>query len=189
MTARLIFQNIQQHIALTESERQLFESKIKVTSIPRKTFLQEQGQRCRHLFFVEQGCLRAYHINEEGRESTIMFALPNWWITDMNCFINQQPAQLTIETLTDSTIVRLSLRSLNELFAEVPKFEKLFRILFQNAYIREQQRTLQYLSSNTLERYYQFIEKYPAFVREVTQKQIASYLGVTPEFLSTVKKK
>jgi CRP-like cAMP-binding protein len=118
-----------------------------------------------------------------------MFAIQDWWITDMNCFVNQKPALLSIEALEESKIVALDYYLLEELYRSVPKFERFFRILFQNAYIREQLRVLQSISFTTEERYQQFVEKYPAVAQKVTQKQIASYLGVTPEFLSSIKRK
>ena len=189
MSDYLILQNIQQHITLNDTELQYFQSKLKFSSIQRKDLILRQEQICKKLFFVEKGSFRAYNINEEGKESTIMFALKNWWITDMDCFVNQKPAQVSIEALEQSTVISLSFGALHDLYEKIPAFERLFRILFQNAYIREQKRTLLYLSSNTQERYYQFLKQYPDFIEKVTQKQIASYLGVTPEFLSAVKKK
>ena len=189
MSDWLILQNIQNHISLTKDEISLLSSRIKHVSLNKGETLLRQGQLCRNLFFVESGSLRAFNINEEGRESTIMFALPNWWITDMNCFVNQLPSDLSIIALEDCQVNALSYDLLQSLYDEIPQFERLFRILFQNAYIREQKRTLQYLSMNTRERYLNFQKQYPDFSEKITQKQLASYLGVTPEFLSMVKNK
>ncbi len=118
-----------------------------------------------------------------------MFAVQDWWITDMNCFVNQKPAMLFIEALEDSKVLELDFDLLETLYQKASKFERFFRILFQNAYIREQLRALYNISCSTEERYKQFVQKYPVIVEKVTQKQIASYLGVTPEFLSLIKKK
>ena len=164
-------------------------SMLVVRDIQKKELVLQQGQISKKLYFVELGSLRAYNVNDEGKESTIMFAVQDWWITDMNCFANQKPALLSIEALEKSRIMELDFQLLEELYQKIPKFERFFRILFQNAYIREQLRTLHNISFTTEERYWQFVEKYPEIVAKVTQKQIASYLGVTPEFLSSVKKK
>ncbi len=118
-----------------------------------------------------------------------MFAVKDWWITDMNCFVNRKPALLSIEALEDSKVMELDFFLLEALYQKTPKFERFFRILFQNAYIREQLRALHNISFTTEQRYRQFVANYPAIVDKVTQKQIASYLGVTPEFLSSVKNK
>ena len=184
-----IFRNIQKHIRLGDSESAYLSSLFIVNEVERKELVLKQGQICKKLFFVESGSLRAFNTNSNGKESTIMFAMEDWWITDMDCFINQKPALLSIEALEKSKIVALDFHLLEALYQKIPKFERFFRILFQNAYVREQQRVLCNISSTTEERYQQFVKKYPAIAEKVTQKQIASYLGVTPEFLSSVKKK
>ena len=118
-----------------------------------------------------------------------MFALQDWWVTDMYCFINVQPAMLNIVALEQSEILQISKTNFELLVKELPKFERFFRVIFQNAYIREQLRTIQNLSLTAAERYEQFIVKYPVVLQQVPQKQIASYLGITPEFLSTIRSK
>jgi len=183
-----IFKNIRKHISLDESEKETLLSSLVVQVVENKEIILQQGKSCNKIYFVESGSFRAYNLNEDGKESTIMFAIQDWWVTDMDCFINQKKALLSIVALEKSKILSLDFHRLNELYEEIPKFERFFRILFQNAYIREQQRSLQNISLTTEERYARFICKYPAIVEKITQKQIASYLGVTPEFLSAIKK-
>lgn len=189
MTDHQIFRNIQKHISLNELEKQRISSAWTETDVQKKQCILEQGKRCKNLYFVESGSLRAFNLGADDKESTIMFAVKDWWITDMNSFANQNPALLSIETLEPCQIISLDFQVLEQLYLSIPKLERFFRILFQNAYIREQLRALQSISLTTKERYRQFVENYPAIVEKVTQKQIASYLGVTPEFLSSVKKK
>ncbi len=184
-----IFKNIQKHISLTELDKEHLLTLLKVKNVLKKEFVLKQGQTCKKIYFVEYGSLRAFNIDDEGKESTLMFAVKDWWITDMNCFVNKKPALLSIEALENSKIIELDFHLLEELYQKLPKFERFFRILFQNAYIREQQRALYNISYKTEERYWQFVEKYPEISEKVTQKQIASYLGVTPEFLSALKNK
>ena len=116
-----------------------------------------------------------------------MFAVADWWITDMFCFINQQPAMLNVEAVENSVILQLKKDGLERLSSNIPKFERFFRIIMQNAYIREQLRIIQNLSLTAEERYNNFLSKYPQVAKQVTQKQIASYLGITPEFLSIIR--
>ncbi len=184
-----IFRNIEKHVALSDAEKAHVLSVLVVKPVRKKELILKTGQICKRLYFVESGSLRAFAVNREGKESTIMFAVQDWWITDMDCFVNRKPTSLSIEALENSEVVGLNFHALEELYQKVPKFERFFRILFQNAYVREQQRALHSISFTTEERYWQFVKKYPAIAEKVTQKQIASYLGVTPEFLSSVKKK
>lgn len=183
-----ILQNIARHISLTEDEKNHFLSLLSLKEISKKTHILNEGQACHYLNFVHAGALRAYHIDKRGKESTIMFAVDDWWITDMYCFLNEKPAMVYIETITDSVIYQLSKTNFDLLFASIPKFERFFRILMQNAYTREQLRIIENLSLSAEERYDSFFKKYPHFTQLVTQKQIASYLGITPEFLSAIRK-
>ena len=183
----LILKNVAKHIALTKEETAFFAALLQQQDVTKKEFILKEGQLCKSISYVHSGTLRAYYTDKEGRESTIMFAITDWWITDMYCFINQQPAMLNIIAIENSSILQLSKNNFELLCIEVPKFERFFRIIMQNAYIREQLRVIQNLSLTAEERYHSFIEKYPQIVQQVTQKQIASYLGITPEFLSTIR--
>ena len=189
MTHDLILKNIAKHIALDYDETNYFTSLLTYKEIPKKTCLLTEGQACKHLSYVHSGALRSYCLDKEGKESTIMFAGADWWVTDMYCFLNNKPAMMYIETIEDSCIFQLSKENFDKLFSAVPKFERFFRILMQNAYTREQLRVIESLSLTSEERYDSFLLKYPQIVQQVTQKQIASYLGITPEFLSTIRKK
>lgn len=183
----LVLKNIAKHISLNENETAYFLSLLKGKKYPKKSIILNEGEICKTINFVQSGTLRAFYRDEEGKESTIMFAVSDWWITDMACFTNQQPAMLNIETIEESHILHLQKDDLNNLYIKIPKFERFFRIIMQNAYIREQLRVIQNLSLTAEQRYYIFLEKYPQIVKQIRQKQIASYLGITPEFLSMIK--
>ncbi|MBB5636301.1 CRP-like cAMP-binding protein [Pedobacter cryoconitis] len=183
----LILKNIARHISLDKEETACFISSLKQRKVSKKEFILQGEEVCKYINFVHSGTLRAYYLDKAGKESTIMFAVSDWWITDIFCFINQQPAMLTIEAVEESIIFQLSKDELDRLYIKIPKFERFFRVIFQNAYIREQLRTIQNLSLSAEERYHIFLNKYPQVVKQVTQKQIASYLGITPEFLSTIR--
>lgn len=183
----LILSNIEKHICLSEKHKSLVISKVEERSVEKKEFVQQAGDPCRYIHFVSKGILRAFFIGPDGKDSTLMFATSDWWITDMDSFLNECQAVVNIQVVTPATIFSLSKKSLDSLFDEVPAFNTFFRILMQNAYCREQRRSIQTLSMTAKERYDQFNEKYPEVASKVTQKQIASYLGITPEFLSHIR--
>jgi len=184
-----VLSHIARHISLDQGEMDYFTSLLKARTVRRKEFLLQSGQPCTVINYVHAGALRSFYRDSHDNEVTIMFAVADWWMTDMPCFINQQPAMTSIEAMDDSTVFQLTRENLEALYNKVPKFERFFRILMQNSYVREQLRTLQNLSLPADERYTKFLEKYPQLARQLTQKQIASYLGITPEFLSAIRKK
>ena len=183
----LILANVAKHVALTGAEATRFTSVLRTIPVAKKEVLLTQGQVCKNIYFVNSGILRAYYADKQDKETTIMFGSADWWITDMYSFLNQQPALMYMEALENGEVLELSKTDMDRLYADVPKFERFFRIIIQNAYVREQVRVIQNLSITAEERYNIFIQKYPHIVQRVTQKQIASYLGITPEFLSAIR--
>jgi CRP-like cAMP-binding protein len=185
----LILKNIHKHISLTREEEAYFISILAYKEIPKRTTILAEGQICNQLSYIHSGALRSYCLDKSGKESTIMFAVADWWLTDMHCFLNEKASMTFIETIEDSIVFNLSKNNFDQLFTAIPGFERFFRILMQNAYTREQLRTIENLTLKAEERYYRFLNKYPQMASKVTQKQIASYLGITPEFLSGICKK
>ena len=184
-----ILTNIGRQISPDATETEYFLSLLKFRRLPRKGLLLKEGQACTWFYYVHSGTLRAYCTDKKGKEATVMFAPADWWVTDMFCFLNGRKAMMTIEALEESAVFQMSKTQLDGLFDRLPKFERWFRCLMQNAYTREQLRAIDNLSLSAEERYLRFIEKYPLIAGQVTQKQIASYLGITPEFLSAIRQK
>lgn len=187
MTYDHFLKNVAKHISLDSEEIDLFTSLVSFKELPKKYSILQEGQTAKYIYYVHSGALRAFHVDKKGKESTIMFAVADWWVTDMHCFINQQPAMMHIEAIADSCVFQLSREHMEQLYQDIPKFERFFRILFQNAYIREQLRVIENLSLTAEERYDNFLRKYAHIAKVVSQKQIASYLGITPEFLSSIR--
>jgi len=187
MEINLILSNISKHIELSHEAKQFLLDQLKITVLEKKELVLREGNICQNIFFVNSGFLRAYVVNNDGKESTVMFGDVDWWITDMYCFQNKLPAILNIEALAKSQVFVLSKDRFDSLLYNFPEFNQYFRILFQNAYCREQLRSIQNLTINAKLRYENFISKYPDFAEKSPQKYIASYLGVTPEFMSTIK--
>src|SRR6185437_14481493 len=137
-----ILDNIAKHITLDRGETEYFLSLTTSSELPKKTLLLKEGQVCNQLSYVSSGALRAYYVDKTGKESTILFAVADWWITDMYCYLNHRPAMMYIETIEKSCIVQISKTNHDELYKKVPKFDRFFRILMQNAYTREQLRVI-----------------------------------------------
>lgn len=189
MDHSLLLKNIAKHVALTKGEEAFITAAVQYQTIAKKQVLLQEGQVAKAITYVHSGALRAYYIDRDGNENIIMFAINDWWVTDIYSFTTGQPGLLTIDAMEDSELFHLPKTALDELFIQVPKFERFFRIIMQNSYVREQLRTIQNLSITAEERYINFVNKYPQFVQRVPLKQIASYLGITPEFLSVIRKK
>jgi len=189
MDFELLFRNISRHITLETAEKDLFISLLQTKRVRRKEYLLKQGDICRTENFIVSGCLRAYTIDEEGQEHIVLLGVEDWWISDLYSFLTQTPAAFFIDALEESEIVQITRNNLETLYEKVPKFERFFRILFQNAFIAQQQRINQNLSLTAEQRYLEFIRKYPQLEQRLTQKQISSYLGITPVFLSMLRRK
>lgn len=184
-----ILRNVGRHIRLTPRETEHFASLLKARSVRKGELLFQAGTVATHQLYVLHGCLRSYSVDEKGGEHVLQFAPEDWWIGDLGSFSNGTPAITFTDALENGTVLRMDRSDMDELYARVPKFERFFRILITNAFVAMQRRLLSVISLPAEERYREFIALYPKLEGRVPQKQIASYLGMTPEFLSTVRKR
>jgi CRP/FNR family transcriptional regulator, anaerobic regulatory protein len=185
----LILENIAKHISLIPEEQANFLSKTTVENIKAKTILLNAGEVCKNSYFVNSGVLRSFNINDNIVEHVLSFACSGWWISDMYSLLSQKPGNLFIQVLEDAEIVVLSKKNQEILYQEIPKLERFFRILTENSLVANQERLMDNLSLTAEERFEKFCKKHPDLIQKVPQKQIASYLGVTPEFFSKMKSK
>ena len=176
-------------IPLEEREIEFLERVFKLRKIRRRQFILQEGDVCRFNSFVVEGCFKMYMVDDDGKEHNLQFATENWWIGDLGSFHSEKPSQLNIEALENSVILQIRKDDQIRLFIDFPKFNQIFRVLTENALISLQRRVLQNISSTAEERYLVFIERYPNFFNRISNVQIASYLGITPEFLSTIRKR
>lgn len=182
-------ENISRYIHLTPQESERFFSLVdEKKNIRKKQLLLQDGDICKQNIFVKQGCLRGYTIDKQGTEHNITFA-PAGGGSPIILLFTGKPGQLFIETTSDSVVQLLSREKQEQLFQEIPKFERFFRILTENALVSNQQRVIDNLSLSAQERYHKFCERYPTLISEIPQKHIASYIGVTPEFFSKMLSK
>jgi len=179
--------NITNHVSLSSDElalvHQLFQHKI----CRKKTMLLNKGQVCGFEAFIIKGCVKRYYIDHEGDEVILQFAVENWWLSDMVSFTEQVPSLLYIETIEDTELLQITFQNKELLFKEIPKLERVFRLLVQRAYSVLENRFFTGLTASAEERYLNFIKKYPVLPQRVPQYQIASYLGITPEALSRIR--
>lgn len=187
MDYSLILKNVAKHIRLTREEQEVFTGMLKEKKIKRKAFYLKENEICPDSVFVLQGCLRSYTVDTDGFEHVLQFAPPDWWIADMYSLISQKPGILNIDALEDSVVLLLSRKNQEQLFIQVPGFERFFRILTEKSLVANRQRVLDSLSLTAQEKFELFCQHYPTLIDRLPQKQIASYIGVTPEFLSKVK--
>ena len=189
MSFQLILDNLAKHIHLTTDEQDIFIAYLQTKNIKRKQFLLTDGDICKYSTFVITGCLRGYTVDKGGIEHVLSFAPPDWWIADMYSLLSQKPGILNIEALEDTEVLLLSKANQEKLYKEIPKFEHFFRILTENSLVANQQRLIDGLSLTAEERYNNFCKRYPTLIDHLPLKQIASYIGVTPEFFSRMRNK
>lgn len=182
-----IIENINKIVTLSPEEELLFLSKTEIKQYKAKTVLVNAGEISKYSYFVNSGLLRSFNINDNIVEHVLSFACEGWWIGDIYSLISKKPGNLFIEVLEDAEVVLLTRESQNELFTEIPKLERFFRILTENSLVAHQERLMDNLSLTAEERFDKFCKRYPTIIQRVPQKQIASYIGVTPEFFSKMK--
>ena len=187
MSFDLLLNNVSRYIHLTGPEKEILYSYLKPRLIKRREFILNDGEICRYSAFVTSGCLRGFTVDKNGIEHVLSFAPPDWWMADMYSLISQKPGILNIEALEDTEIIILTKLNQEKLYLEVPKFERFFRILTEKSLVANQQRIVDNMSLTAEERYSIFCARYPTLIDHLPQKQIASYIGVTPEFFSRMR--
>jgi CRP-like cAMP-binding protein len=189
MNFELLISNISRHLSLAREEIEFFTSLLRSKSLANGEFLLREGDVCKYESFVVKGSLKTYYLDEMGIEHIIDFSIEEWWADDLYSLLTQTPSKSNIKAIEDTDVLQISKKDLELLYQKIPKFERFFRILFQNAYIAQREQINLALSAPARERYLLFIKKKPYAEKRFSQKDIASYLGVTPQFLSTLRKK
>jgi CRP-like cAMP-binding protein len=183
----LLLDNISKFITLNDDEKQFLLSKTETIQVKAKTLLLQAGEISKYTYFVNSGILRSFNINDHIIEHVLHFACEGWWIGDMYSYITEKPGNLFIEVVEDAELIRISKENHQILYQEIPKLECFFRILVENSLVAHQERLMDNMSLTAEERFEKFCSKYPTLIQRVPQKQIASYIGVTPEFFSKMK--
>lgn len=185
---QLLLQNIKNHVTLSTKEEEQIIAVLKYKKLRKKHFVLQEGEVQSQLVFVKEGCLRSYSIDDNGFEHILQFAPPGWWIADMESLIKNQPASLNIDAVDDSQIIFMSTIDLEKLYQSIPQLERSFRLLAERSLATYQHRLIDALSLPAKQRYMNFCARYPTLITCLPQKYVASYIGITPEFLSKMLK-
>jgi len=189
MTTHLIIQNIAKHISLTKEQETQFLSLLEFKKIKKKHFLAQEGEISKGPVFVTEGILRSYTIDKNGFEHILQFAPADWWMVDMFSLVTGKPGKLYMDAIDATEVLLLPRKALDKLYIDIPAFERFFRLLAEKALVTFQQRLMDSLSLTAKERYADFCRLYPSLIECLPQKLVASYIGVTPEFLSKMLNK
>lgn len=176
-------------LTLTDEENQAVRMSFSERRVKRGQYILQEGDVCTRNTFVVEGCFRMYMLDYDGKEHNLQFAIENWWIGDISSFHSEEPSRFFIEAIEDSIILQIRKEDQLRLFVDYPKFNRIFRVFTENELVSYQKRVIQNISSTAEERYIDFINRFPDFSNRISNVQIASFLGITPEYLSTIRKK
>ncbi|MBB2952276.1 MULTISPECIES: Crp/Fnr family transcriptional regulator [Sphingobacterium] len=182
-----IINHFNQYLPLDSEEIAVLTNHITKRTIKRRQFLLHQGDVCKSFTYIQSGCFKMYGIDDKGAEHNLVFAAEDDWISDIGSLHRETPSQLYIEAIEPSVVLQISKGDLWYLYTNYPKFDRNFRVIIENKYIELQNRLLQMFSSTAIDRYESFINQYPNLANRLPNTQIASYLGITAEFLSKIK--
>ena len=185
-----LLENISKYVRLNPEEEKLLETFWTEKSLGKGDFLLRNGEVCRTDNFVVRGALKAFYINSEnGKEEILYLAIDEWWATDIESFQKQRPSIYSIQAIKETTLLQIRYDSFQAMLHQIPKLERFFRIILEN-YLGSLQRRIILNNVNDAEqRYLEFLERYPEIAEKVPQYLIASYLGISAEFLSRIRKK
>jgi len=176
-------------ILLTPEEIRELEERVTYRKVKRRQYLLTNGEVCKHYSFIVEGCFKMYKVDEAAKEHNLQFSIENQWIADIGSFHTEQPSRLYIEAIEPSSILQIAKEELIFFYEKSIKFNRIFRVIVEDEFVQLQNRLLQTISTSAEQRYLHFINHHPDLFNRISNVQIASYLGVTPEFLSTIRKK
>jgi CRP/FNR family transcriptional regulator, anaerobic regulatory protein len=176
------------YVEFNDSEIDEIYFKLVSKTFKKKEYILREGQICKYKYFIITGLVRSFYIDHKEAEKITLFAIEDWWVTNMESFVNKTPSLVNIQALEPTTVLRLSKEALEELYVSIPKLERLFRMITENMLIAIQRKNDVYMQMKSKERYDDLIKTFPDFIQRVPQYMIASYLEMTPEYLSELRK-
>lgn len=183
-----LIEYIKNYVSLTAEEASFLTSKVTYRKYSKGQYIVQQGDVCKHQCFVVSGCTKTFHIDDSGQEHIVMFSIENWWTSDMGSFISKIPADYNIQCIEDTELIMFSSEAMEELYSKIPKLERFFRQIIERALVASQKRIVRSFSLSAKDRYLYFRNQYPKIEKLIPQYMVASYLGITKEFLSKIKK-
>lgn len=186
---QVLLDNIGKYVHLDTDEKTVLESFFQEKNIAKKSLLLREGEICKFEYYILKGCIRTFYVNESGMEVTLQFGIEDWWVSDIASFCEQIPSRLFIEALEDCDVLMLTSSTKEALLQRIPKLERYFRLLVQKHLTSIQNRLINTISMSATARYLDFVQTYPCMPARVPQYYIASYLGVSAEFVSKIRKR
>lgn len=174
-------------ISLNEVEQEILLSKLSQRTYLKNQYMVQQGDVCKYVNFIITGCTKTFYLDNGGNEHVVMFGIKNWWIADLGSFITQSPADYNVQCIENTEVIQFTYENLENLYVQIPKLERFFRKIIERALVASQKRIVRNFTHSAKENYLKFKELYPKIEQRVPQYMIASYLGITKEFLSKIK--
>ncbi len=187
MPIKPLLNYIDKFVTLTEKEQDSVSSKVVYRKYLKGQYIVQQGDVCKYQCYIVSGCTRTFYVDENGQEHIIMFAIEDWWTSDVGSYITQTPADYNVQCIENTEMIQISYDIREVLFKEIPKLERFFRMIIEKGFVASQKRIVRNFSLSAKERYIIFKESYPKIEQRIPQYMLASYLGITKEFLSKIK--
>ncbi|GGK44958.1 MULTISPECIES: Crp/Fnr family transcriptional regulator [Flavobacteriaceae] len=187
MNKKPLLDYIHNYINLTVEEETILFSKLIYRNYLKDQYIVQQGDVCKSINFIVSGSTKTFYVDTEGQEHIVVFSIEDWWTSDLGSFMTQKPADFNVQCLENTQLFQFTFNNLEELYIEIPKLERLFRKIVERAFVASQKRIVRNFSLTAKERYQIFRNTYPKIEQRVPQYMIASYLGITKEFLSKIK--
>jgi len=184
-----LIESLSEKVALSAQDLETLKSVFIPKKVRKRQYVLNAGDVCQYITLVEKGLLRSFTVDDDGHEHVVQFASEGWWISDVGSFVSGKEALYHIEALEDSELLHLTRQSMDELLTQLPVMEKYFRLLMQNNIVALQRRVIAYMSLSAEEKYLKLMEVAPDIMNRASQQHIASYLSITPETLSRIRKK
>ena len=185
--AQPLLNYIRSYVDLTKEEELIVISKVTYRKYLKGQYVVQHGDICKYSSYLISGCTKTFFLDEKGQEHIVMFAIEDWWTSDIGSFITQTPADYNVQCLDNTEVIQFSYHNQEELFQLIPKLERLFRKMLERALVSSQKRIVRNFSLSAKEQYIYFKTQYPKIEERIPQYMIASYLGITKEFLSKIK--
>ena len=182
-----LLRNLNRYVTLTDEEASIASSLFGYKKYRKHQYVLQEGEVSRMEIFILKGLTRTYELDEKGQEHIIQFGIEDWWVGDLYSFLSGKPTKYNIDCIEDTEVLQIDRERLELLYQQVPKMERHFRIIIQNAYIASINRVAASLAKSAAERYQDFIARYPQIEQRIPNHQIASYLGITPQSLSRIR--
>ncbi len=187
MNIEPLLKYISNYVTLSKDEEDILLSKLEYRKYLKGQYIVQQGDVCKYTSFVITGCTRTFNVDLDGQEHIVMFSIEDWWTSDMGSFITQTPADYNVQCIEDTEVIQFPYQNQESMFQEIPRLERFFRLIIERAFVASQKRIVRSFSLSAKEQYLHFRNEYPKIEQRIPQYMIASYLGITKEFLSKIK--